>query len=233
MRLVEELVAGVATSLFGSPSLIRDGKSIDLSRPGRAAPCARRSWSGAASTSWPTRTRRICCAPARARGLSLPDGTPRGKTIDELLSTYVEPHLIEPIFLLDYPIELSPLTKPKIDDPTLVERAEAFAGGVELANIFTELNDPQDQRRRFEAQAADRIAGDAEAHSFDEEFLEAMEHGMPPAGGVGIGMDRLAMFLTGAENIRDVILFPQLRRAAAQDAASDLEQDSPEGGEPE
>ncbi|HWE61952.1 MAG TPA: amino acid--tRNA ligase-related protein, partial [Chloroflexota bacterium] len=162
-------------------------------------------------------------------GLSLPANTGRGKIIDELLTTFVEPRLIEPVFLIDYPIELSPLAKKKQDDPTLVERFEAFAGGVELANAFTELNDPDDQRRRFEAQQADRAAGDAEAQAYDEEFLEAMEYGMPPAGGLGIGMDRLAMFLTGAQHIRDVILFPQLRRTALQeaeiDALKDLEDD--------
>jgi len=233
MELVEELVASVATSLFGRPSLMRDGKSIDLSPPWprRTLREAILEWSGIDFVAYPEAADLLRAA--RARGLSLPDGTPRGKTIDELLSTYVEPHLIEPIFLVDYPIELSPLTKARADDPTLVERAEAFAGGVELANIFTELNDPQDQRRRFEAQAADRVAGDAEAHSFDEEFLEAMEHGMPPAGGVGIGMDRLAMFLTGAENIRDVILFPQLRRTAGQEAASEPGQDAPGGDKAE
>ncbi|MGH2390404.1 MAG: amino acid--tRNA ligase-related protein, partial [Chloroflexota bacterium] len=161
---------------------------------------------------------------ARARGLSLPPGTPRGKIIDELLSTFVEPTLIDPVFLIDYPIELSPLAKTKADDPTLVERFEAFAGRVELANAFTELNDPQDQRRRFEAQAVDRIAGDQDAHTFDEDFLEAMEHGMPPAGGLGIGVDRLAMLLTGAESIKDVLFFPHMRRGtelAEPEAAED------------
>jgi lysyl-tRNA synthetase, class II len=160
---------------------------------------------------------RALLSAARARGLSLPEATPRGKVIDELLSTFVEPNLINPIFLCDYPLELSPLAKLKDDDPTLVERFEAFAGGVELANAFTELNDPQDQRRRFEAQAVDRESGDADAHAFDEEFLEAMEHGMPPAGGLGVGIDRLTMFLTGAESIKDVILFPQMRRLGADD----------------
>ena len=224
MRLVEELVSTVACALYGAPAIERNGQRIDLTPP------------------WPRRTLREAILQhtgidfmdypdaaellrvARERGLALPDGTPRGKTIDELLSTFVEPHLIEPTFLLDYPLELSPLAKLKPGEPALVERFEAFAGGVELANAFTELNDPDDQRRRFEAQAVDRAAGDLDAQAYDEDFVEAMEHGMPPAGGLGIGMDRLAMFLTGAENIRDVILFPQLRRSGAGSGEDDVEE---------
>jgi lysyl-tRNA synthetase class 2 len=160
-------------------------------------------------------------AVAREHGVHLPDRTPRGKVIDELLSTFVEPQLITPTFLYDYPIELSPLAKTKEGDPSLVERFEAFAGGVEMANAFSELNDPQEQRRRFEAQAQNRAAGDLEAQQLDEDFLEAMEHGMPPAGGLGIGIDRLAMFFSDAETIKDVILFPQLRRTGASPEEDD------------
>jgi lysyl-tRNA synthetase class 2 len=189
----------------------RDGQRIDLTPPWpritlRAAILEH---SGIDFTAHPDAADLLRAA--RARGVVLPDGTPRGKTIDELLTTFVEPKLIAPVFLYDYPVELSPFAKLKADDPTLVERFEAFAGGIELGNAFTELNDPLDQRRRFETQAADRAAGDADAHAFDEDFIEAMEHGMPPAGGLGIGIDRLVMFLTGAETIKDVILFPHLR----------------------
>jgi lysyl-tRNA synthetase class 2 len=135
----------------------------------------------------------------------------RGSLIDKLLSTFVEPKLIQPTFLVDYPLEMSPLAKKKQDNPRLVERFEAFAGGIEIANAFTELNDPQDQRDRFAEQFKLRQAGDEEAEMPDEEFLTALEYGMPPTGGLGVGIDRLVMLLTGQQSIREVILFPQLK----------------------
>ena len=133
------------------------------------------------------------------------------RLVDHLLSKYVEPELIEPTFLLDYPVELSPLAKRHRDKEGLVERWEAFAGGMEIANSFTELNDPDEQRRRFEQQAAELERGDEEAQPYDEAFVEALEHGMPPTGGVGLGIDRLAMILTGAASLREVVLFPAMR----------------------
>jgi lysyl-tRNA synthetase class 2 len=139
------------------------------------------------------------------------DAMSRPKLLDELFGAHVERHIVQPTFVIDYPRELSPLAKPSRRDPRYTERFELFARGTELANAFSELNDPLDQRERLEAQAALRAAGDEEAVDVDEDYLRAMEYGMPPMGGVGIGIDRLFMFLSETAHIRDVILFPALR----------------------
>jgi lysyl-tRNA synthetase class 2 len=144
-------------------------------------------------------------------GVEKPDSLGRPKLLDEMFQALVESKLRDPTFVVDYPVELSPLAKPKRGNPKLTERFELFANGKEMANAFSELNDPLDQRRRFEAQAKLRAAGDQEASGVDEDYLRAMEYGMPPMGGVGIGVDRLFMYLSGATNIRDVILFPTMR----------------------
>jgi lysyl-tRNA synthetase class 2 len=144
-------------------------------------------------------------------GVEKTEGLNRPKLMDEMFQALVESKLVEPTFVVDYPVELSPLAKPKRGNPKLTERFELFANGKEMANAFSELNDPLDQRRRFEAQAALRAAGDEEASGVDEDYLRSMEYGMPPMGGVGIGIDRLFMYLSGATNIRDVILFPTMR----------------------
>jgi lysyl-tRNA synthetase class 2 len=147
----------------------------------------------------------------RAAGLSVPEDDSWPQLVDELVSKHVEPTLSQPTFLLDYPVELSPFAKRHRATTGLVERFEAYAGGMEIANAFTELNDPDEQRRRFEAQRELAAAGDEEAHPFDEAFLQALEYGMPPTGGIGVGIDRLVMLLTGRQSIREVVLFPAMR----------------------
>jgi lysyl-tRNA synthetase class 2 len=123
-----------------------------------------------------------------------------------------EEKLIQPTFIYDFPTEVSPLSKQKADDPDTVERFELYAGGLEIANAFSELNDPDEQRRRFEAQLKDRASGNLEAHEMDEDYIRALEYGLPPTAGEGVGIDRLVMLLTNSPSIRDVILFPLMRK---------------------
>jgi len=148
---------------------------------------------------------------ATAQGVEKASTLSRPKLMDELFQAFVERTITMPTFVIDYPVELSPLAKPKRGNPALTERFELFAEGREMANAFSELNDPIDQRQRFEAQARLKAAGDDEASGVDEDYLRALEYGMPPTGGVGIGIDRLLMYLTGTQHIRDVILFPAMR----------------------
>lgn len=158
-----------------------------------------------------TRDKAEAAALAKGVGVECDESMGYGKIVDEVFSERVQPHLIQPTFLYDYPIELSPLAKKKRDNPALTERFQAIIGKLELCNAFSELNDPIDQRERFEAQGELRDAGDDEAQPLDEDFITALEIGMPPTAGLGIGIDRLAMLLTDSASIREVIMFPQLR----------------------
>ena len=150
-------------------------------------------------------------AAMRAKGINVKPGSPRGKLIDGLLGDFLEPTLIQPTFLYDYPRDISPLAKSRPGDPGTVERFEGFVGGMELCNAFTELNDPLDQEARFLEMGRDYEAEDEERHPLDEDYLRAMSYGMPPNGGFGMGIDRLVMLLTDRQTIREVLLFPHLR----------------------
>ena len=205
---LEQLVSSVAEAVLGTTRVERDGQEIDFAPPWRRITLreAVKQESGLDIAEHPTREQ---LAEAMK---SEPDPTEGwGKLVDGLLSKEVEPKLIQPTFIIDYPVELSPFAKAHRSTEGLVERWEAFAGGIEIANSFTELNDPDEQRRRFEQQAEEIARGDEEAHPFDEAFVEALEVGMPPTGGVGLGIDRLVMLLTGAASLREVVLFPAMR----------------------
>jgi lysyl-tRNA synthetase, class II len=204
----EQLVAAVAERVLGGTKVERDGRTIDLSPPWRRVSLreAIRERAGLDLAERPSREELAAAMDAE------PDPAEGwGKLVDGLVSKLIEPSLLEPTFLTDYPVELSPFAKRHRSEEGLVERWEAFVGGIEIANSFTELNDPDEQRRRFEQQAEELKRGDEEAQPFDEVFLEALEHGMPPTGGVGLGVDRLVMILSGAHSLREVVLFPALR----------------------
>ena len=156
-------------------------------------------------------------------GIEIEKGWGAGKVATEIFEKLVEETLVQPTFVYDYPTEVSPLSKQRADDPDTVERFELYVGGMEIANAFSELNDPAEQRRRFEAQLADRARGDQEAHAMDEDYIRALEYGLPPTGGEGIGIDRLVMLLTNSPTIRDVILFPLMRPVGEAQAQTNEE----------
>jgi lysyl-tRNA synthetase class 2 len=205
---VETMVAEVAERILGTTEVQRGEVTIDFAPPWKRVTLreAIQERAGIDIAEHPTRE-----ALAAAMGVEAAADEGWGKLVDGLLSKSVEPELIQPTFVLDYPVELSPFAKSHRSEEGLVERFEAFAGGMEIANGFTELNDPDEQRRRFEQQALELERGDEEAQPYDEDFVGALEQGMPPTGGVGIGIDRLMMLLSGARSVREVVLFPAMR----------------------
>ncbi|HEY1479326.1 MAG TPA: lysine--tRNA ligase [Gaiellales bacterium] len=212
MTRTESLVAAAAVAANGSTRVMRDGVEIDLAPPWPRIPLMRaiqeRTGIDALAVRDPDELRRL----AIAAGAAAAGGDKTWpQLVDRLLSHFVEPQITSPVFLVDYPVELSPLARRREDDPTMVERFEAFAMGMEIANGFSELNDPADQLSRFEEQVRNRAAGDDDAQPLDEDYVEALRYGMPPTGGVGLGIDRLVMLLADRASIRDVILFPALR----------------------
>jgi lysyl-tRNA synthetase class 2 len=211
MSMVETLVSTVAREVLGTTEVVSDGQTIDLAPPWRRMTLREAILQKTEIDFVEHADEQSLRAAMQAAGIYADPTKGRGKLIDDLLSKAVEPTLQQPTFLVDYPVELSPLAKRKEDDLSLVERFEAFCGGMEIANAFTELNDPIDQWERFRQQVRAREAGDEEADVVDEDFLIAIEHGMPPTGGLGMGIDRLVMLLTDQASIRDVILFPTNR----------------------
>jgi len=211
MQLTEEMFAHVAQEVRGTTRLTYQGQEIDLTPPWPRLSMieALKEYAGIDWLAVPDDA--AARALARQHGVPVTEKTTKGMVLEALVETYVEPHLTGPVFLLDHPVEISPLAKRKPDNPELTYRFEAFIVGREMGNAFSELNDPEDQRRRFQQQLEERQKGNEEAQALDEDFLLAMEHGMPPMGGLGVGVDRLVMLLTDSPSIRDVILFPLLR----------------------
>ncbi|MFN8637929.1 MAG: lysine--tRNA ligase [Dehalococcoidia bacterium] len=210
-RMVEELLRHVATEVAGTLQLPHGEHVINLERPFGRTTYRDALLEHAGVDLERHRDLASLQAVARDRGVPFDPKASWATLLDGLMSTLVEPHLVQPTFVFDYPTELSPLAKRKPDHPDVVERFELFVLGRELANAYSELNDPVEQRERMSAQAAKAAGGDDEVEVADEDFLEALEYGMPPAGGLGIGIERLMMLVTGEHSIREVILFPAMR----------------------
>lgn len=211
MELTEQLVYRVVCAVQGGPSFTYGGREIDVTPPWPRVPMMQLLEERAGVTRADFATLQTAKAAGERLGLPMEKEHSVASIIDKVFEKFCEPELVQPTFVTDFPLELSPLAKKKAGDPWLTRRFEAFIGAQEVANAFSELNDPIDQRERFAAQVAMLEAGEEEAHPYDEDFLRALEHGMPPTGGLGIGMDRLAALITDQPSLRDVIFFPQLR----------------------
>jgi lysyl-tRNA synthetase class 2 len=237
MQLTEEMLAQVAREVNGTTKASFDGKEFDF------ADWQRLSMREAIVKYWPEAVapkpeisdfathESVGKLVARLNAHHTPHmpydpKEPAGKTIAAMFEHVAEHHLVQPTILYDFPVAISPLSKNKRDEPDWVERFEVFVGGLEIGNAFSELNDPEEQRRRFEQQLKEKERGDEEAHAMDEDYIRALSYGLPPTGGEGIGIDRLTMLLTDSRSIRDVILFPLLRPQAPQEVVSE----EPEGG---
>ncbi|HEU5112702.1 MAG TPA: lysine--tRNA ligase, partial [Acidimicrobiia bacterium] len=211
MDLIEEVVSDLTRELIGATSLTYQGRDLDLSRPFRRASMLElvsESLGTVVDLDTPVH---LLTSLARERGIEVEDGWSEARIISEMYEEIVEPEIWDPTFVTHQPIEISPLARRSLTDPRLADRFELVIAGSEYANAFSELNDADDQRLRFEEQAAARAAGDVEAHPVDHDYLLALEYGLPPTGGLGIGVDRLVMLLTDQAHIREVILFPTLR----------------------
>lgn len=210
MELVEQLIHAVALAVNGSPRVSLGGVEIDFTPPWKRLTMfdAIHDFTG---RNVRAKSEKDLRSAAKDLHVDIGDSAGAGKIIDEIFSVKVQPHLVQPVFILDYPVEMSPLAKKHRTEEGLVERFEGLVNGQEICNAFSELNDPLEQRARFLEQVRLKERGDEEAQAFDEDFLRALEHGMPPTAGLGIGVDRLTMLLTGQDSIRDVIFFPQMK----------------------
>ena len=217
MTMTEEMLSAVARAAIGTDQITFGEHVISLAPPYRRVSLREGARTAAAArlgtevSEHELRDREAAAALAARLGLELHDGWGAGKITTEIFERLNEHDLVQPTFVYDFPTEVSPLSKQQPGDPDTVERFELYIGGFEVANAFSELNDPAEQRRRFEAQLADRAAGDLEAHAMDEDYIRALEYGLPPTAGEGVGIDRLVMLLTNSPSIRDVILFPLMR----------------------
>lgn len=210
MSFTEEIFSYVANKVLGTLKIPYGDLTIDLTPPWPRVPMLdAMKAKGVPEDALSDYDRAVEWA--RAKGMNIPKGSSFGKVLDEIFKELVEPELVQPTFITDHPVELSPLAKRKPENPELVERFELFIASREIANAFSELTDPIDQKERFMKQVEEKERGDDEAHAMDEDFVRALEYGMPPAAGEGIGIDRLVMLLTNSQSIRDVILFPQLK----------------------
>ena len=220
MALTERMLSTVADQVLGSTTLTYAGNEIDLTPPWRRLRMADAIFEATGIDYDKVRDADELYRLAKEAGADVEPGTVWPRLVDELMKTFVRPSLIQPTFLIDYPVELSPLAKRSPESATTVERFQVMIGGVELCNAYTELNDPIDQLARFLDQAKDRASGDEDAMPIDEDYVQALMYGMPPTGGFGMGIDRLTMLFTDQQSIREVILFPQLRGAGGWSAAS-------------
>ncbi len=221
MRLTEEMIAYAAQELHGSTTISYQGEDIDLAPPWRRMPMLD-SIRDALGTDIKDMNREELLKLASEHDMEVQDGLSRGKIMELLFEEFVEKDIVQPVFVTDYPVEISPFAKKKRNDDSLTERFEIFIGRLEIGNAFSELNDPIDQKERFLDQSRQREAGDEEAHMMDEDFIRALEYGMPPTGGLGIGIGRLIMLLTDVPSLRDVILFPQMRPEKADKSVTPI-----------
>ena len=214
MEMTEEMIGHVARAVLGKTEIIYQGHEIDLGGKWRRMTLASALTQLGGIEAKHLKNVEVLLEIAASHGIHVAETSRIGKVMMKLFDALVEPQLIQPTFITGYPVEVSPLSRRSDTNPELTDRFELFIGGYEIANGFSELNDPEDQRNRFSQQVAERSAGDTEAHVMDEDYIEALEYGMPPTAGEGIGIDRLVMILTDSASIREVILFPHMRPKA-------------------